>query len=83
MISRVGDDVTDEIILPNQMIIYIQYGIDELCNDRGYGRFSGKWRKVQLLDKQRNVISEVVERNPAYVPDLPELDISTPDGVIY
>lgn len=82
MIRREGDDEADEIILPNRMIIYIDYGDDESCAS-DHGRFSGKWRRVQLLDKRRNVISEVVEPNPAYVPDLPELEIPLTKDVIY
>lgn len=74
MLTRFGDDELDSIELPNGMKINIDYTIGA-SKEYGWGwkgRISGKYRRIRLYDKDDDLISELIEENPLYMPPLPD-----------
>ncbi|WP_406532504.1 hypothetical protein [Methanobrevibacter sp.] len=81
MLTLVGDDELDIIELPNGMNICIEFGIDETGPWGWRGRITGRYRRVQLY-KNDKLLSEVIEENPLYQPDV-KMNIPDSDKVIY
>lgn len=82
VISRIADDNYDEFRFHNKMSVVISYADDKQLWG-SHGRLSGKWRRIQLFDKRDNLISEIIEVNPTYYQNLPELELPETDEVIY
>ncbi|WP_407380289.1 hypothetical protein [Methanobrevibacter sp.] len=66
------DDPSEELfILPNKMQILIDYGLkDDSFKDPfifGFTRCSSLYRRSRLLDRNQNVISQVIEENPDFI----------------
>lgn len=75
MLTRFGDDELDLMELPNGMTIKIDFTTksDKDRNSWGWrGRITGKYRRIRLYDKDDNLISELIEENPLYMPPLPD-----------
>lgn len=74
MLTRFGDEELDCIKLPNGMKINIDYtiGASEEYGWGWKGRISGEYRRIRLYDKEDNLISELIEENPLYMPPLPD-----------
>ena len=81
VISRIADD-DDEFIFPNKMRVAITYADDKQFWGT-HGRLSGKWRRIQLFDKRENLLSEIIEVNPTYYQNLPELELPESEDIIY
>ncbi len=64
MQTLIGDVVDEEIILPNGMVIKIEYGDKDLGAFGIGSRYTAKHRRVQLFDKKQKLISELIEENP-------------------
>ncbi|MBE6500641.1 MAG: hypothetical protein E7Z80_08905 [Methanobrevibacter thaueri] len=64
------------------MAIQMEFGIDETGPWGWRGRITGRYRRIQLFDKKGELLSEVIEENPLYQPDV---KMALPDGkdVIY
>ncbi|WP_407420683.1 hypothetical protein [Methanobrevibacter sp.] len=82
MLTIVGDDEQDIIELPNGMTIHMEFSIDKTGPWGWRGRIKGRYRRIQLYDQSNNLISELIEENPLYQPDV---HVSIPEGdkVIY
>ncbi|MCR5026530.1 MAG: hypothetical protein K6A34_03690 [Methanobrevibacter sp.] len=75
MLTLVGDDEIDVMKLPNGMTIKMDFTTkgDKDNNLWGWrGRISGEYRRIRLYDKDDNLISELIEKNPLYRPPLPD-----------
>lgn len=82
MLTIVGDDELDIIELPNNMKINMTFSIDETGPWGWRGRITGRYRRIQLFDAKNTLISEVIEENPLYQPDV-KINIPASDKVIY
>lgn len=62
-----GNNLGEEIDLPNGMKLKIQYGSKDDNNSFGkYGRYDGYLRKSILYDSEGNIITSCIEENPHY-----------------
>lgn len=60
-----GNNLGEEIVLPNGMKLKIQYGAKNDYNSFGkYGRYDGDLRKSVLYDSEGNEITYCIEKNP-------------------
>ena len=78
MLTRFGDDELDVMELPNGMTIKMDFSIPPLKKDKNTcrwgwrGRTSGEYRRIRLYDNDENLLTELIERNPLYLPPVPD-----------
>lgn len=82
MLNHVGDDEIDIIELPNGMKIHIEFSINEKGPWGWRGRLSGKYRRIQLFNFEDELLSEVIEDNPLYTPNL-SMDVPNDPNIIF
>ena len=69
MLSFRGDHSEEIINFPNGLCVKIDFGNKERDDFGGFMSCRGhKHRRVRLLDKSDNLISETIEENPYYNP---------------
>ena len=69
MLSLIGDDEIDIIEFPDGTEIHIDFGIDKTGPWGWKGRITGRYRRIQLYNKD-GFKSEIIEENPLYQPDV-------------
>lgn len=72
-----GNARVEKFDFPNKMQVRIDYGIMwEGVYEPFFGRYSGSLRRSQLLDQNKNIITEIIEGNPD------ELDYDTEQKIL-
>ena len=66
-----GDNIVDGVYFPDGYHLAIDYGYIEVDGKyRSFGsKFTQPYRRCKLEDKEGNLISEFVEKNPEMIPE--------------
>ena len=68
-----GDEEKDEIEFPNGMKIIIDYGQRPKDFDSFSTRYGGRLRRIRLFNESGRLITQRIEKNKNYDPDLYKL----------
>ena len=68
-----GDEEKDEIEFPNGMKIIIDYGQMPKDFDSFSTRYGGRLRRIRLFDESGRLITQRIEKNKNYDPELYKL----------
>lgn len=64
-----GDEFEKVIHFQNGMVAKIEYWKTPENRDEHFGRYAAKFRRTVLFDENGEIISEIMERNPNYLPE--------------
>ena len=71
-----GDDMVETFGFPNGMQIKVDYGIIwEGKYEPYFERYSGSLRRSQVLDSNKSIITEIIEKNPDELPSGVEFEM--------
>lgn len=79
-----GDEIEKVVNFPDGKVAKIEYWITPEKRDQNFGRYSANYRRSVLFDESREIISEVMERNPNKIPsNIPVIKTDEDDGFLY